>query len=254
MPSDMSTWLAATAIPGVALIGYLVWIGVRRALYVLGYPPAARTRPLLLSGVLLGGWLALAYWLGARGFFLGSPAEAVPKVAFGLLAPIAVALAILAVSKLARAVVAVTPLHLLIAVQTYRIEGAVFLAMFAYGRMPGEFALPAGWGDLLIGASAPFVAWLYRRDAIRWRGLALLWNIGGVLDLVVAVGMGVLTAPGRFQQFALGAPNSLITTFPLVLIPTFLVPLSLLLHGLSLWRLMSDHQTATVRAREARQA
>jgi hypothetical protein len=246
----MSTWFAATAIPGVALIGYLVWIGVRRALGVLDYPLAARTRPLLVSGALLGGWLALAYWLGATGFFLGSPTEAVPKVAFGLLVPIAGALAILGASKLARAIVAATPLHLLIAVQTYRIEGVVFLVMFAYGRMPGEFALPAGWGDLLIGASAPLVAWLYRRDAIRWRGLALLWNIVGVIDLLVAVGMGVLTAPGRFQQFALATPNTLITTFPLVLIPTFLVPLSLLLHGLSLWRLTSDQHTAAVRAGE----
>ena len=31
------------------------------------------------------------------------------------------------------------------------------------GRMPGAFALPAGWGDILIGASAPFVAWACHR-------------------------------------------------------------------------------------------
>jgi hypothetical protein len=242
MSLEMSQLIAATTMPAVALLAYLVWIGVRRALCVLGYSPADRILPLVGAGAFVGAWLALAFWLGARGFFRGSPAEALPNVAFGLGVPLALALAILATSKLARDIVAATPQHLLIGVQLYRIEGAVFLIMFASGRMPGEFAIPAGWGDLLIGVSAPIVAWLYRRDATRWRGVAVLWNVVGLADLLVAVGMGVLTAPGRFQQFALDAPNSLITEFPLVLIPTFLVPLSILLHGVSLWKLTSGRR------------
>jgi hypothetical protein len=249
MSPEVTSLIFATTIPAVALLAYLIWLGVRRALSVLGYSMGDRVVPLMVAGTFVGTWLALAFWLGARGFFHGSPAEVVPNVAFGLGVPLAVALAILASSKLARDIVAATPQHLLIGVQLYRIEGAVFLIMFASGRMPGEFALPAGWGDVLIGVSAPVVAWLYRRDAIRWRGLALLWNVAGLTDLIVAVAMGVLTAPGRFQQFALDAPNSLITEFPLVLIPTFLVPLSILLHGLSLWQLTSQrhrpiHQVA----------
>jgi hypothetical protein len=249
MSPEVINLVAATTIPGVAVLAYLVWIGVRRALCVLGYSPADRVLPLIGAGAFVGTWLVLAFWLGASGFFHGSPTEAVPGVAFGLGVPLAVALAILATSKRARDIVAATPQHLLIGVQLYRIEGAVFLIMFANGRMPGEFALPAGWGDVLIGVSAPIVAWLYRRDATRWRGLAVLWNVVGLADLIVAVGMGVLTAPGRFQQFALDAPNALITAFPLVLIPTFLVPLSILLHGLSLWKLRSGgrrpiHQVA----------
>jgi len=189
------------------------------------------------AAALLGTWLVLAFWLGARGFFHGSSTEALPMVAFGFAAPLVVALAILASSKIARDVVAATPQYLLIGVQLYRVIGAVFLVMFARGRMPGAFAIPAGWGDLLVGVTAPFVASLYRRDATRWWGLAVLWNLVGLVDLAVAVAMGVLTAPGRFQQFALDAPNSLITAFPLVLIPTVLVPASVLLHVLSLARL-----------------
>jgi hypothetical protein len=234
-----------TAIPGVVLIAYLLWAGVRRALGVLGYSAADRTLPLVGAGAFVGTWLALALWLGASGFFHGTSTDAVPMVAFGLGVPLAVALAILATSKRARDIVAATPQHLLIGVQLYRIEGAVFLIMFAYGRMPGEFAIPAGWGDVLIGVSAPIVAWLYRRDAIRWRGLAVLWNVVGLADLIVAVSMGVLTAPGRLQQFALDAPNSLITAFPLVLVPTFLVPVSILLHLLSLRQLTSGRRRPT---------
>lgn len=242
MSPEAADRIATTTIPVVVLIAYLIWAGVRRALRTLGYSPADRALPLVATGAFVGTWLVLALWLGARGFFQGSPTEAVPMVAFGLGVPIVIALAILATSRRARDIVAATPQHLLIGVQLYRIEGAVFLIMYAAGRMPGEFALPAGWGDVLIGVTAPIVASLYRRDATRWRKLAVLWNVVGLADLIVAVVMGVLTAPGRLHQFAFDVPNTLITTFPLVLVPTFLVPVSIVLHVLSLRRLTSSRR------------
>ena len=45
---------------------------------------------------------------------------------------------------------------------------------------------------------------------------------------------GFLTSPSAFQLFAFDLPNELISQFPLVLIPVFLVPLSVLLHLASL--------------------
>ena len=46
-----------------------------------------------------------------------------------------------------------------------------------------------------------------------------------------------MTSPGRPHLVALEAPNLLISSYPLVMIPTFAVPLALMLHGLVLWRL-----------------
>jgi hypothetical protein len=43
-------------------------------------------------------------------------------------------------------------------VQSWRIVGFVFLVLYSYGILPGLFALPAGWGDIVIGASAPLAA------------------------------------------------------------------------------------------------
>ena len=65
----------------------------------------------------------------------------------------------------------------------------------------------------------------------------LSWNIAGILDLVVAVATGFLSSPGPFQALALENPNILITAFPLVLVPVFAVPLSILLHLATLKRL-----------------
>ena len=49
--------------------------------------------------------------------------------------------------------------------------------------------------------------------------------------------MGALTSPGRIQLLASEAPNSLISAYPLVMIPTFAVPVSVILHGLTIWKL-----------------
>jgi hypothetical protein len=62
----------------------------------------------------------------------------------------------------------------------------------------------------------------------------------GIADLVVAVMMGGMTSPGRVHVLALDAPNLLISSYPLVMVPTFAVPLALMLHGLVLWRLRRE--------------
>ncbi|MDP8960575.1 MAG: MFS transporter, partial [Actinomycetota bacterium] len=60
--------------------------------------------------------------------------------------------------------------------QLYRVIGAMFLVAFAQDRLPAEFALPAGIGDVAVGLTAPLVAYgLVRRR--RWsRRAALTWN------------------------------------------------------------------------------
>jgi hypothetical protein len=62
---------------------------------------------------------------------------------------------------------------------------------------------------------------------------------------VIAVTCGFLTAPSVFQQLALNDPNTAITRFPFVLIPTFAVPLSIILHIFVLARLRQPAATHT---------
>jgi hypothetical protein len=67
--------------------------------------------------------------------------------------------------------------------------------------------------------------------------IGIRWNIFGLTDFVVAVTMGNLTSPGPAHLLALDHPNTLIGTFPTVMIPAFAVPFSTLLHLLSLRQL-----------------
>jgi hypothetical protein len=109
-------------------------------------------------------------------------------------------------------------------VQSWRIAGFVFLVLYAYNILPGQLALPAGWGDIVIGATAPLVA-LKLADP-RHRKSFIFWQLLGITDLVMAVGNGVTTQLINPH----GISTSAMTVLPMSLIPTFAVPLFLILH------------------------
>lgn len=112
----------------------------------------------------------------------------------------------------------------LIRVQAYRMAGAMFLFPFlALHALPAEFALPAGIGDVLTGLMAPFVARAIEERRPGAYRRALLWNLFGIADLVVAVGT------------ALHSQAQILAIYPLCLVPLFLgPPMGLLTHALSL--------------------
>lgn len=117
---------------------------------------------------------------------------------------------------------------LLVAAQTYRILGVVFILGVSQGILHPAFGIPAGVGDMLIGLTAiPFAYFL--RKGFSWSKYALVvWSVLGVADLINAVSLGLLTSEiGR----------STMTTFPWILVPTVGVPLALALHGITLYRL-----------------
>jgi hypothetical protein len=88
-----------------------------------------------------------------------------------------------------------------------------------------------------LGCSHRWWRWGYARGVRGRETLVRAWNVFGLLDLVVAIGTGFLTAPSPFQMLSFEAPNELITAFPLVMVPVFAVPLSMLLRAASLIKL-----------------
>jgi hypothetical protein len=109
-------------------------------------------------------------------------------------------------------------------VQSLRVVGFVFLILAARGALPRVFALPAGWGDIAIGVTAPFVAW--RLATAPHRQSFLVWQALGIADLLVAVSLGTLASVIDPQ----GVGPAAMTVLPMSLIPTFAVPLFLILH------------------------
>jgi hypothetical protein len=210
----------------------LIWLGAVRM------TASAKSRYVtasVLSAVLIG-WVAVAQYLGAANTYSAAK-EAPAPIAFGLLIPLAVAAIGLWRSESVARLVSAIPLHWLVAAQVFRVAGGIFLVLWADGRLPWQFALPAGIGDVTTGIVAVVVAAQLALNPIGARRATYAWCLFGIADLVVAVVMGTMTSPGPAHFLALEAPNLLISSYPLVTVPTFGVPLALVLHGVVLWRL-----------------
>ena len=188
----------------------------------------------VVGGVVLSAWAILATLLARRGFFQPPDLTSPPPVGITLTLVLLVLAVCLLVSPSLRRLL--TNQRHLILLNLWRLVGAVFLILMANGQMPALWALPAGLGDVIVGAAAPWIA--RRIDSPQGRRAAIIFNLFGMADLVVAVGLGVMTSPGPAQVFYTIPTSELATRFPLALVPTFLVPLAFVLHVISLSQLL----------------
>jgi hypothetical protein len=188
----------------------------------------------LLSGVGLATWATVTTMLARRGVFQPPDPYSAPPIGFALvLVLLVLAVCLVAGPSLRRLL---TNQKNLILLNLWRLVGVVFLVLMANGQMPALWALPAGIGDVIVGATAPWIA--RHVETPQGRRRAIIFNLFGMADLVVAVGLGIMTSPGPLQIFQTAPTSELATHFPLVLVPVFLVPLAFTLHVVSLWQLL----------------
>jgi hypothetical protein len=233
------SYLFPEVLIGTVTVVAIAVFGLHRAVSRAGLPVRDRSRAFWSGSALLVAWFFAALALSWSGFYQGSPSR-VPTLPLGLLIPIAAGVTLFFRSPLLRRIIDAVPQSWIVCVQAYRAEGLIFLILHAGGLLPGAFAWPAGVGDVIVGLLAPAVGIACMRGSRRSALLLRAWNLFGIADLVVAVATGFLTSPSPLQLLALDRPNELISSFPLVMIPVFLVPLSMLLHLASLEKL---HQT-----------
>jgi len=226
--------IVALAIFMVAVHTGIVAIAAQRT----SISPKTRTTIPFLVAAFLASWLGVAI-LVADGANFPIPVESRQGIS-GLVALIPVVIAVIALfaSKNLRAINAATPSAWLIAIQTYRIAGVMFMYPFVtYGILPAGFGYPAGIGDALTGIFAPVVAMMVARsrpNAVKW---AVVWNLFGTLDLIDATATAL-----AFQAPVLGI-------YPIALVPLFLgPPLGILTHILSLRNLWVTRSDSSVTA------
>jgi hypothetical protein len=188
----------------------------------------------IAAGIALAIWAVVATTLARVGWFQPSPGERVPPIGINFVVVLLVLGSCLAMSPTLRGLLTnQANLHRL---HLWRLEGFLFLVLMSYGQMPALWALPAGIGDILVGATALFVA--RGVDTPQGRRRAIAFTLFGLADLVVAVGLGIMTSSGPTQVFQTTPTSEMATHYPLALVPAFLVPLAFTLHLISLTQLL----------------
>ncbi len=129
------------------------------------------------------------------------------------------------------------PLTLLVGSHLWRFVGAGFVIGWLEGALPAGFGIPEGFGDIIAALGALLLLPMLRRGTAP-HGWLLAWNSWGFIDLVSAIVMGLLYSESALGVLSAGTPTTrLMVTFPVSLIPTFFVPLFLLLHALTFKRI-----------------
>jgi hypothetical protein len=196
---------------------------------VLSFSLSRNPEGRLRAAFALAAWFIVVVALGASEALTPTYAGTPGLGAAVVLPTVALCLAFLGFRATSQAMAA-TPLAALIALNVLRLLGVSFVLLYAADRLPAPFAPTAGWVDIFVGATALPVAFLVWRGQPGAKGLTLVWNTIGFLDLVDAVFLGATSAPGPIQIFT-GPPSSeIMTSLPWLLIPGFLVPCFLAVH------------------------
>jgi len=123
------------------------------------------------------------------------------------------------------------PLPALVAVHAGRVAGVFFLILYFEGRLSAPFAPVAAIGDMITGAVALLLVLLLAlgiKVPRLWLGV---WNAFGMLDLLTAISLATLSAPGTsFRVFTEGPGTLVMGTLPWIFVPAMLVPVDLLVH------------------------
>jgi hypothetical protein len=222
---DLPSYVWALVMAGAIGIPAATSAVLYRGALAAGVGRRAATAVTAASAAVVGGWLVVSGLLAGAGVYSLDPGEAIPWFLVAVAGTL-ISLLLATRSSIVSRILADSGAPARLALpHTLRVVGVLFLIVMAQGHLPAAFALPAGLGDIVIGVSAPFVAW--RLAGGTGRTGAVRFNVLGILDLVVAGIIGFMLLPST-------AP---LTLLPLALIPTTAVPLALALHIVSLRRL-----------------
>lgn len=174
-------------------------------------------------------WFVIAIAIGATGILIGIQFP-FPQIIIAALSIFSLFIAFL-VPGIRREVEAFS-IRSLISFHIIRFVGVYFLKLYAEGRLPFEFGVHGGIGDIITASWAALLLARPGRKAEASNRPILYWNVFGFIDILYVV----FTA-GRFWMRDPSVMAEL-QHLPLSLLPLFFVPLIIVTHLLIFSRLL----------------
>ncbi len=197
-----------------------------------------KTTPLLVG---LAIWLIIQAVLTMKGIYINDTNSNPPTIfLFGIL-PTILILLFLFLSKKGRRFIDSLPLKNLTYLNVIRIPVELVLFwLFLNKTVPELMTFEGRNFDIFAGVTAPIIAYFgFTKNKLN-RHIVLIWNficLGLLINIVVSA---FFSAPSPMQKFAFEQPNIAILNFPFSWLPTFIVPIVLLGHLISIRQLLKQ--------------
>lgn len=231
--------------PGAAQIGFIVLTAIFYYLlfreFRLALPKTALTederkrfaRNMLIA---LAGWLMFIYVWSRFGIFKNFsifPVNAAPVILIPL-----VTILVFSFSKTVKEILVHIPQENIIKLQVFRFYVEVLLwALYSAALLPVQMTFEGRNVDIITGVTAVLlttrISGFMLLDKMP-RITVVIWNLIGLGLLINIIAIAILSMPTPFRVFVNEPANTIVTEFPISLLPAFLVPLAYLLHILSL--------------------
>ncbi|WP_379969121.1 hypothetical protein [Epilithonimonas sp. UC225_85] len=202
-----------------------------------GFEATRKKSGLILIG--LTAWLILQAALTLNGFYNKNLLSLPPKLMlFGILPAVLVIILLFLIPK-GRDFIDSLPIKNITYLNVVRIPvEIVLLWLFISKAVPELMTFEGRNFDILSGISAPVIAYFVFTKKNLSRNILLIWNFICLGFLVNIVINALLSAPFPLQQFAFDQPNIAIINFPFSWLPTFIVPIVLFGHLVSIRQLI----------------
>lgn len=227
---------------GTTVLTAAIAVNLNAAITMMPLSSAQKLTTVAIAGL----WIGLAIALASAGVYA---VTSTPVPAIGVMAGLPLVAATVAALSLAsvRETLLALPLPLLVGLNAMRVFGGFFLLLAAQDRLSGPFPQSAGWGDIIVGLTAIPLTMAVVRNPQGNRGALFAWSLFGALDLIAAVTLGIMSAPGSpLQIFGETIGSSAVVMLPWSNIPTLLVPFYLLTHGIIFAKLRRASRVAAV--------
>jgi len=236
MIPNLPTYIILTfGLTTVATLGLFIWIIKNSNLEI-----TRKKSGLITVGLIV--WLILQAVVTLNNIYNSNLSSLPPKIMLlGILPPILVIILLFATSK-GRQFIDSLPLKNITYLNIIRIPVEIVLFwLFINKAIPELMTFEGRNFDILAGISAPVMAYLVFTKKKLSRNALLVWNficLGLLLNIVINA---LLSAPSPFQQFAFEQPNIAILNFPFSWLPTFIVPIVLFGHLVSIRQLLMNN-------------
>jgi len=251
--------LVTLSIGGLVLWS-MVFLAIQR---VQSFTPREKMTATIVSAVLLFGYFFVALLVaGVFNFFAAEP-NRFPRIPLGATVAIIIGIMVFRTPTFHK-ILNNMPITWLLAWVSIRLIGISFVVGYHQGKLPGIFAIPLGYGDVVFGVTAPVVAYWYAKQKTGYYPLAIIWSLLSVLDILVSGTIAVFNQSSPIQQVSFNAaiqgldacknlgplcdvvsisrtvnqPNvDMVTVFPLVMNPIFGMPVLMTVEMFTLWYL-----------------